>query len=207
MIQETVISWHVSRVDEFWNSPYAPAPSYRHARSCQNHQHQACRLGDGGIGTCAGAAAGGLAEVGSPLVGMRRADRAADWIVWQHIGRVVIVPPHDVVGRIDRAVLVVIAGYETRHCGECHFAGGVQLGKIPSERTGNVERAGGYDAGPIEQIDRTTDLGGQIDIGSEQEFERAGARDSNARREGDRRVPRFAVEYQSQRAGGLRALD
>ena len=110
--------------------------------------------------------------------------------------------PDDVVGGVDRAVVVEVAG-QARHGGERHFAGGVQLGEVPGVGAGNGERAGGRHAGPIEQIDRAAALAGEVDAGGEGQLQRAAERHGNARREGDRRIPRIGVEHQPQRAGGV----
>ena len=134
------------------------------------------------------AAAGRLAEVGAPRVVPGR--------------RAVGLAPHDVVGGVDHAVVVEVAGNRRQGC-ERHFAGRVQLGEIPGVRAGNGERAGGRDAGPIEEVDRAADLAGEVYVGREGQFQRAAARDGNARREGDRRIPRIGVEHQPQRAGGV----
>ena len=131
----------------------------------------------------------GLAEVGAPGVVAGRCSAAG-------------LAPDDVVGGVDGAVVVEVAG-QTRHGGERHFAGGVEIGEVPGVGAGNGERAGGRHAGPIEQVDRPAALGGDVDAGREGQFQRAAERHGNARREGDRRIPRIGVEHQPQRAGGV----
>src|SRR5206468_536937 len=93
------------------------------------------------------AAAGGLAEVGAPdvVVGLREGGAQA-------------FSPDDVVGRIDDAVLVVVAGDAgTRNRKN---AGGVKLTRIPRESAGErgklqrCKRAA--QRGPIQNIERVT---------------------------------------------------
>jgi hypothetical protein len=92
-----------------WNFLCGAASPETRASRRKHQQQQSRRLGDGGIRSGTRAAAGSLAEAGTPLVVMRRANRAADQIVRQDVVGVQVLAPHNVVGRIGGAILVVVA--------------------------------------------------------------------------------------------------
>ena len=87
----------------FWDFLCGPASPETPASRRQNQHHQRRRLGDGGVRHGTGAAAGRLAEVGAPHSCTQR-------------GVPIGLAPHDIVGGIDGAVGVVVAGDRRRAC-------------------------------------------------------------------------------------------
>src|SRR5687768_8828265 len=77
---------------------------------------------------------------------------------------------------------------------ERHLAGRVKLREVPVIRAGKAERAGGRDAGPVEDLEGAAELRVDIDAGGERQLQGAAERDGNARGEGDERVPLVAVQ-------------
>ena len=85
-----------------------------HECAAKSYQNERCGFRHGRLTRAgeelAGAAAGhGAAEVGAPLIVLRRADGTADRVVGQWIGRALAVAPDGVIGGVDGAVLVVVA--------------------------------------------------------------------------------------------------
>src|SRR5262245_15302710 len=58
-----------------------------------------------------------------------------------------------------------------RYSRERYFAGGVEIREVPGVRAGDGECAAGIDAGPVEEVERASDLGGRVYVCSEGEFE------------------------------------
>ena len=78
-----------------------------------------------------------------PLVVLRRTKRAANRIIEQHVRGALIFAPYDVVGRVNAAVVVVIARQTGRNNTE--HAAGVKLTRVPSE---TAAKRGQYSASP-----------------------------------------------------------
>src|SRR5205823_11688677 len=90
----------------------------------------------------------------------------------------------------------------TRLGDQSHLARGIELRNIPVMRAGEAERAGGRDAGPIEDLEREADGRVGIDAGGEGQLEGGAEGDGDAGGEGDARLPGVGVEDQLECAGG-----
>ena len=81
-------------------------------------------------------------------------------IVGQRDRGVVTLAPHDVIGRVDDAVVVVVAG-QTRS-NDAEHAGRVKLSRVPSESAGKSRqldrREGAAESAPVEDVERIARL-------------------------------------------------
>src|SRR4051794_17149943 len=100
----------VSPVREFRRWPCSSALASPHARGSKKHEAQCSRLGDGSTRKGTRADSASLTKMSPPLVVLRRSDPAADGIVGEHVARTLGFPPQHVVGRINNAIVGVIAG-------------------------------------------------------------------------------------------------
>ena len=140
-----------------------PSGSRKHRNAAEEHRDRSGRFGHGrSTGRASGtrAAAGHVAEVGAPGVELERADRAAVGIVGERGRRAGVFAPHDVVGGVDFAVVVVVAG--EAGASYAQHAGGVELRSVPAQagEGGQLQRVECATRGaPIEEIERLAGRG------------------------------------------------
>src|SRR6476620_631934 len=95
-----------------WDFLCGPALTETPASGSKRQHHHGCRFGNGSIRIGTRAAAGGLAEVSTPDIIVALVDLIVGVAVGgeSDAGLAKSLAPHDVVGRVDDAISVVIAG-------------------------------------------------------------------------------------------------